>query len=68
MTIELILIMAIWAYILLGVFFGDLGPVETFRKSGPRLAARIEKDLAVGHQFKLKTDGKAINWENPKNK
>lgn len=65
MTLEMVLIMAVWAYILLGVFFGDLGPMETFRKSAPRLAAHIEKDLAVGRGFKNAQDGKAIKWGKP---
>lgn len=63
MTVELILIVSLWAYILLGVFFGDLGPIETFRKSAPRLAAHIEKDLAVGRGFKK--DGKSLKWGEP---
>lgn len=66
MTVEMVLIWAIWAYILLGVFFGDLGPVETFRNSTPRLAAHIEKNLAVGRGFKDAKDGKVIKWDKPK--
>lgn len=67
MTVEFVLIVAIWAYILLGVFFGDLGPIETFRKSAPRLAAHIEKNLAVGRGFKNAQDGKSIKWGKPTN-
>lgn len=67
MTVEMVLIWAIWAYILLGVFFGDLGPIETFRNSAPRLAAHIEKSMAVGRGFKDAKDGKVIKWDKPQN-
>jgi hypothetical protein len=66
MTIELVLLLSIWGYILLGVFFGDLGPIETFRRSAPRLGAHIEKNIAIGHQFKDGRDGKSLKWEKPK--
>lgn len=54
MTTELVLLLGIYAYILMGVFFGDAGPLETFKKSGPRLGARIERDISVGHYFLTK--------------
>jgi hypothetical protein len=65
MTVELVLILIIWASILLGVFFGDVGPIETFKKSGPRLAARIEKNLATGRQFKRADLNAGIEWQEP---
>ena len=65
MTIELILIISLWATILLGVFFGDVGPIETFRRSGPRLAARIEKNLATGRNFKHGETQTKIRWLEP---
>lgn len=65
MTLESVLLMAVWAFILLGVFFGDLGPREVFRRSGPRLGARIEKNIAVGYRFKDADSGKSIDWVAP---
>lgn len=67
MTVELVLILVIWASILLGVFFGDSGPIETFKKSGPRLAARIEKNLATGRQFTRADTNTKIEWQQPPN-
>ena len=61
----MVLILAVWGYILLGVFFGDLGPIETFRKSTPRLAARIEKNLSTGREFKDLRDPKYLDWKPP---
>lgn len=62
MTTELVLLLGIYAYILMGVFFGEFGPLETFKKSGPRLGARIERDISVGYQFQGR-DGSKANWE-----
>ena len=53
MTTELVLLVAVYALILMGVFFNkDIGPMATFKKSGPRLGAKIERDIAIGSQFK----------------
>ncbi len=52
MTTELVLILGLYAFILMGVFFGDMGPIATFNKSAPRLAARIERNVTTGRGFK----------------
>lgn len=52
MTTELVLLLALFAFITGGVFFGDQGPRAVFNKSGPRLAARIEHHLQTGRTFK----------------
>lgn len=57
MTTELILLVSIFAFLVVGAFLGDNGPRKTFEKSGPRLAARIEKEITVGHKFRYATDG-----------
>jgi hypothetical protein len=54
MTTELVLLLAIFAFIVGGLFFGEKGPIKVFEKSGPRLAARIEKHITVGREFKVK--------------
>lgn len=61
MTTELVLLLGIYAYILMGVFLGQSGPLETFKKSGPRLGARIERNISVGQSFQA-TDGDKPNW------
>ena len=65
MVTELVLLLAIWAFIFLGVFLGDLGPIETFKKSGPRLGARIERDIATGTGFFDKVKSQNIPWQDP---
>jgi hypothetical protein len=65
MITELVLLLAIWAFILLGVFLGDHGPIETFKKSAPRLGARIERDIATGTGFYDKVEKQTINWQDP---
>ncbi|MBX7232086.1 MAG: hypothetical protein K1X29_08375 [Bdellovibrionales bacterium] len=64
MTTELVLLLGIYAYIILGVFLGDLGPLATFKKSGPRLAARIERNISIGNKF-ITSDGKTTRWQAP---
>jgi hypothetical protein len=65
MTVELVLLLGIYAFLILGVFMGDMGPIETFKKSAPRLAARVERNVSVGDGFRKSKDGKAINWIKP---
>lgn len=60
MTTELVLILGLYAFILMGVFFGDMGPIATFNKSAPRLAARIERNVTTGRGFTQ--NEKAIGW------
>ena len=65
MTTELVLLMAIYAFIVMGVFLGDGGPIDTFKQSAPRLAARVERNIAIGHQFKNGSTGENVSWNNP---
>jgi hypothetical protein len=65
-TTELILILGLYAFILLGAFLGERGPIATFKQSAPRLAAKIEKDISVGKSFKNGADGRAsVTWQDP---
>lgn len=64
MTTELVLLLGIYAYIIMGVFLGDFGPLATFKGSGPRLAARIERNITIGNQFKG-ADGEMARWKAP---
>ncbi len=65
MTTELILLLGIYAFLLMSAFLGDLGPIETFRKSAPRLGARVERNIAVGDGFRRSSDSKGVNWIKP---
>lgn len=65
MVTELVLLLVIFAFIIMGAFLGDLGPIETFNKSGPRLGARIERNVATGAGFYDKVDGQNPSWEDP---
>ena len=63
MTTELILLIAVWAFIVLGVFMNpDIGPIGTFNQSGPRLGARIERNVAVGYRYTV-PNGTYLQWE-----
>ncbi len=66
MTVELVLLLGIYAFLVLGAFLGEFGPVETFRKSAPRLAARIERNVSTGDGFRTANKGgKAVSWSKP---
>lgn len=52
MTTELVLLMAIAAYVLFTAVLGDSGIRGTFAESSPRLAARLERNLATGVGFR----------------
>ena len=51
MSLELVLLLFLYAILLGGVFMGDGGPQATFKTSAPRLAARIEQQLTTGADF-----------------
>ena len=63
MTIEVILLMALSFFITLAAFFGNGGPRTTFKNSGPRLGARIERNVTTGAGF-MAASGDA-NWQQP---
>ena len=65
MTVELVLLLGIYAFLILGAFLGENGPIETFRKSGPRLGARIERNVSTGDGFRTSNDGLGVNWIKP---
>ena len=65
MTVEMVLLLGIYVFIVLGVFLGDTGPVATFKNAGPYLAARIERNISVGDGFRTSNDGEGVNWIKP---
>ena len=65
MTVELVLLLGIYATLVISAFLGEHGPIETFRKSGPRLGARIERNVSVGDGFRVSKDGLGVSWIKP---
>ena len=66
MTLELVLLLAVYAFLVLGAFLGDFGPIETFKNSAPRLAARIERNVTTARQFTTigsKKSGGRPDWQ-----
>jgi hypothetical protein len=64
MTTELVLLLAIFAFIVGGLFFGEKGPIKVFERSGPRLAARIERQITIGRDFKVQGNSYQL-WQKP---
>ncbi len=58
MTIEYVLLLFAAFFFALKFFIS--APADAFRKSGPRLAARVEQQLATGDGFKPK--GASQEW------
>ena len=66
MTTEFVLIVALYAFVLLGAFSGQNGPANTFKMSTPRFAAKLERDISVGKLFMNKQTGKSlVHWSDP---
>jgi hypothetical protein len=65
MTLESILILCLYAFVLLGVFLGPKGPLATFQTSGPRLGAIVERNIATGEGFHVLGNGIIIDFVAP---
>jgi hypothetical protein len=65
MTVELVLLLSMFAFMVLGVFLGPSGPIETFKNAAPRLAARVERNISTGDGFRISKDNKGVTWINP---
>lgn len=63
MTTEAVLLLAIYAFVMMGVFLGDFGPVATFEKASPRLGAKIEQRISVGRGFRDTVSGGRVPWD-----
>ncbi len=63
MTTEFVLLLSLFATVLLVAL--TRVPRETFVKSGPKLAARIERHLATGRDFRPKGEG-PTQWLRPR--
>ncbi len=66
MSTEYVLLLGIYGFVLLGAFVGDKGPGATFQEAGPRLGARVERNIATGRGFKDGRTGRTmIRWFEP---
>jgi hypothetical protein len=63
MTTEFVLLLGLFVFISAGAFFGENGPGYVFQKSGPRLGARLEKNITCGHSFNERNG--TLTWEKP---
>ncbi len=64
MTTELVLILGLFVFILGGAFLGDRGPGKIFEQAAPRLGARVEQNITIGHRFPFR-DGNPVEWARP---
>ena len=64
MTVELILLLALSVFLILGTMVKDFGDKGFFPTSAPRLAARIERNLTTGDGF-IDSSGNGTKWSNP---
>ncbi len=60
MTLESILLLCLYAFVVLGAFLGPKGPLSTFQTSAPRLAARVERNVTTAIGFRTLQNK---NWE-----
>lgn len=65
MTTELVLLLSIFAFVVLGAFLGEKGPLATFKDASPRLGARVERDMSSGYQFHKDSKGNSVTWKAP---
>jgi hypothetical protein len=63
MTTEFVLLLGLFAFVTAGAFFGEKGPANVFKTSGPRLGARIEQNISTGRGFKVPNEG--LKWFKP---
>lgn len=61
MFVEYILLLGLFAFIFMGAFTGEKGPMSVFKNSAPRLGARVEKQLATGQAFNFPRN----DWQVP---
>lgn len=68
MTTEFVLLLAVYAFLMLGLILGPEGPIGTFNTSTPRLAALVERNISTGHSFRHQQDPDADTvwgWQKP---
>jgi hypothetical protein len=71
MTTELVLLLCVFAFVTAGAIFGEKGPFKVLESSSPRLGARLEQNIAIGHSFKVRDQNgnqDALQWQAPQAK
>jgi hypothetical protein len=58
MTVEYVLLISLFVYLLLGAMTST--PMKTFDDYGPRLGARVEKQIITGDGFAKQN--KSLQW------
>ena len=68
MTTELVLLLCVFAFVTAGAIFGEKGPFAVLQSSSPSLGARLEQNIAIGHEFRVRSDDGSQNrtrWQAP---
>lgn len=68
MTTELVLLLCVFAFVTAGAIFGEKGPFKVLASSSPRLGARLEQNIAIGRQFKVRDANgnmSTLKWRAP---
>ncbi len=68
MATELVLLLCVFAFVTAGAIFGEKGPFGVLASSSPRLGARLEQNIAIGQQFKVRDengDSNPTQWHAP---
>lgn len=61
MTVEYILLLTLFVlFVMKGTYYG---PNNAFRNAGPKLAARVEKQLITGERFSSDGNRPATEWK-----
>ncbi len=60
MTAEYVLVLALFVMFVMSALI--TGPHNAFKDAGPKLGARVEKQLATGEGF-LVQNGRKVQWE-----
>jgi hypothetical protein len=61
MTVEYILLLALFSFILLGALVS--GPQKSFDQAAPRLGARVEGHLTTGDGFTVDGGAEQVKWK-----
>ncbi len=65
MTVEVTLLLGIFAYLMIGAFLGERGPQQIFFNSAPRLGARVEAHIVTGRGFVEPISQQKVRWIRP---
>ncbi|PWU13670.1 MAG: hypothetical protein C5B49_14415 [Bdellovibrio sp.] len=61
MILEYILLLTLTVVFVVSIIFQ--GPFDAFTNAGPKLAARVEKNLMTGDLYPVSAQGGPLNWQ-----